>query len=269
MAAMLKPDIVADLEKAADLRPRDCRLRVVATIQGFFFALAQIKDGADPRLMEKEIQAKLDGAMAQLRPLTQDKDMRLAGEAAAMLAILSYFDKGNPDPQTEKWARRAVELDPDNFVGWDFLMITLLDKKKNAEAAEACAEILKRQDSAKYRFQLAKLHDKLAKPDEAERYMRDAVQSFPEDATCRQGLAVLLVKRGTPEALKQASEQLDQVETLLKKKPSRALQNDCLVMRAILEGLSGDPGRAREMLQRILDDDREHELATKALKALN
>ncbi len=232
-------------------------------------ALSLRAKDAEPGVIEQVGAAALQKAEKSLRAVAVDKDVRLASEASVMLGTLLLMFKGFDDTEeAEGLFRRAIELDPDNLMAWD-LAIAIAAKKDDGDAAAALTEKrLKRQDSAKFRYMLVKVFDRLEKAEEAELHVRAGIKAFPDDPTCNLGLAVLLLRRGDPAALKQAAAQLDRVEKLLEKTPGSELHQDCETTRAILIALQGDPERARTRLRKVLEADEEHSGAKKALKIL-
>jgi tetratricopeptide (TPR) repeat protein len=154
-------------------------------------------------------------------------------------------------------------------LAWAFQIGKALDRGSFEEAVTLCKNAPKRQDSANLRFTLARIYHYQNKPAEAERHLRSGLKCDQSSIHCCLGLAVLLLQRSTPKALKEAAEQLNVAQKLLSRTPDRELQNDYDSIRAMVAALDGDVAGARTLLQKVVDSDESHTSARNALKLLS
>ncbi|HZZ81365.1 MAG TPA: tetratricopeptide repeat protein [Gemmataceae bacterium] len=262
---MTTPDIIADVQKAAELDPRNSQVVTTAAVHRLVALLAREKD-AEPGVTEQVAQTVFDLAEKRLRVVMKEKDPRRAAEATVLLGYLYLM---HPDERQKAKAialiRRGGKLDPDNALAWELAIATA---DSEADLLDLCEKRAKRQDSARIRFMLANAYDATDKTEQAEGALRACLKKYPDDKHSRIGLAALLIRRNTPATLKEAEQELDRVHKLLGNAQGE-LQRDYDTTRAILTALQGDEKAARARLRAVLKAEPDHESAKAALDVLD
>lgn len=170
--------------------------------------------------------------------------------------------------QIEKHLRRAVQLDPTRELAWDMLSTMLYASGPAAETIAVCEQRIKIRDNAHNRYWLAYGYAEQRQFDKAAEQLRIGLQSEKNDLDCRLGLIAVLLQRDDAEALKQAGEQLDAAVPRIQKTKSQSRASHYQLLRGIHVALSGQPERAKEVLQSMLRQDTNNRTAAAALTVL-
>ena len=99
--------------------------------------------------------------------------------------------------------------------------------------------------------------------------MRAALKLAPDDATASVALAVVMLRQGDDQdRLVEAGRRLVRAGELLSSSGSYEQQADYLVVSALYFALNGEPQKAREQLQQVLERNPDSRAAAEALEAL-
>lgn len=268
MAVILSPENVADLQTSARLRPDDISAQgaaAFATVAAFLTRNERgfpLKGGLES--LPAPVAAPVREVMERLESLAQGGGKN---EATALEALgIMRFVLG--DPLAIDTLRRAVALDPTLGQGWEILAGMLVSDNRFYELATLIQSRLQRQDTARNHLLLAKVYDKMNRPQDVETQVRAALEREPDDLTANLARIALLLRAGDTA---QAEEPLARTAKRLAPaaKPSRQQTLDYGLLRGIFLALSDESAAARQQLQTVLTSDPKNQAAQKALAALN
>jgi len=276
MRGMFDVACLPDFQKAAELSTKDFRtLSMAAFFEAFACGAQSLKrlHGAPcswEQLPDRS-QQSIRLIMTRLDNLGQDPDSHIAAGALETLAILQGYVVGDR-VGAEKSARRAVALDPGREQSWDMLIGFLLKPESFEELRAACEARVQQKETARNRILLAKAHERLNQLDRAEANVLLALKLDPNDFTANLAQAALLMKRRSDSGgLGGAARYLGKAEQILKKENK---ENDLRYVQlrltsSIYYALRGDTDKARELLNDVLESDKNNQEAREILSALS
>jgi tetratricopeptide (TPR) repeat protein len=269
--AMYSEETLADLEQVAELSPDDYRAQGVVALYAVMVAAGKAEDRSPKAIlaaMPKKARQDFDKRVARLEKLTASPEREKAAGAEEVLALVCWLGKGDADLM-QKHARRAVELNPAREQAWDALTIAAVIGGDAEETLRICQERVKKRDSARARFLLAKSLADKGDFDQAERELRQAVALDGSHYHAQLGLAAVLLRRAEKAAiLEEAGKHLDLASRTLDDKASAEERDKHALLKGIHQGLSGERLAARQTLLKILDTDKDNRDAKAALAAL-
>src|SRR5262249_45050968 len=90
----------------------------------------------------------------------------------------------------------------------------------------------------------------------------------PDDLHCSLALAAVLLRHDDGASLARAGKELDRCEQLLRPSSPAAARDDYLILRGVFLALSGETGKARELVAGLLQRDKDNKKASEAQAAL-
>jgi tetratricopeptide (TPR) repeat protein len=277
-SVIFSDELLADLRTLAELRPDDPRASGMSAVAEIMAFLTQIKDQLDlekaRKLSENDTllevlpeKAKkcVEQRMRQLQALAEGKDRKVAACAVEILGLLYFLSQ---DRRAEASVRRAVELDPQRDHAWEFLAGLLAKDKRDKDCLKACLDRLKWKDNAHNRLLAAKAYEHLGDHEKVVEQVRLGLKKEPDDVTCTLALAAMLLRQDDPRALREAGSKLDAVQRGMTDSTPVLFRNDHDATRAIYLALNGEESKARDLLQAVLQRDKEHVTARAAAAAL-
>jgi tetratricopeptide (TPR) repeat protein len=165
--AHFSPETIANLQKAAELRPKDYQLIGLAAYSQWFNAVLQANVTSNftfDMLPDKNRQS-IRNAMTSLETLSQDSDKTTAAGALRYLGMLNMAF-GNKEAATANF-RRAVSLNPAHEQTWDLLFGMLLDSGSLNDLLAVGESRLKANNSARNHLVLGKVYAKMGNWKEA------------------------------------------------------------------------------------------------------
>jgi tetratricopeptide (TPR) repeat protein len=203
-----------------------------------------------------------------LQEVAEDKDPARSAEALSALSALQSLLLADFDA-AEKNVRRLLKLQPNNEPAWDMLLTITARHKDEELCLKDCLERLEHCDSAHGRLITAKTYVRLGHFDKAEEHYRAAVKLAPRDFLANLSLATLLLKRAHDRDT--FLEAFAQVERTGKLGPEGIAEEHKLHYAAlvgVIKTIGGEEEEARQIFERVLFQDPEHELAREALEIL-
>jgi tetratricopeptide (TPR) repeat protein len=177
-------------------------------------------------------------ALRQLAKLSHHQDPVLAGTAARYASHCCCYT--GDVAKAERWAKRAVALDPKCQKNWDVLFLCQDQRGANRELYYVCKKQLKHFPTVRNSLLFASACADLQLLDKAEKVLRHALEQHPDDAHCRLGLAaVLLRKSAKADSLVEAKQCLDQVADRLNDEDNPELAKPLQFHQAIYLALTG------------------------------
>jgi tetratricopeptide (TPR) repeat protein len=271
MTAVFCDECLADVKQLARLCPGEPRaVGMAAAFEVFLFmahnpdkvkSMARAAD-ALPADTRKSVQEHRN----RLEQIAKGADVEAAARAEELLALLSLI-AFQDESSVEKHLREALALNPGRDQSWDFLVTTLATPERARDCVAVALERLRHKDNAHNRFLAAKAYEYLKDYGKAEEQVRLGLKQEPDDLHCRLALAAVLLRHDDDASLAGAGKELDRCEKLLRPS-SPAARDDYLVLRSIFLGLTGEPGKAREMLAGVLQRDKDNKKAGEAQQAL-
>ena len=124
LMSFLSPETIANLEKAAELKPKDYHyISLAAYFQYFVASLEANLTNFAPDMLPDKTKQSIHGAMTRLENLSEDPDQKIAAGALENLGILN-LKFGNKLAAAANF-RRAVSLDPTRETSWDMWLGSL------------------------------------------------------------------------------------------------------------------------------------------------
>ncbi|HSY19682.1 MAG TPA: hypothetical protein VK815_15170 [Candidatus Acidoferrales bacterium] len=257
---------IADLQKAAELSPKNYQYISLATYYVWYSAILRLNgansailrlDGANTAAdaLPDTTRDYVHGAMARLEQLSEDPDKKIAAGALEHHGMLSIFLKNTSAAQTD--LRRAVALDPARESSWDMLLVALAESGSPEEKVAVCEARLKARNSAWNHLLLARAFQYLKKWDKAGEEIEAALKLEPDNLVAQLELAALaLTQSNDPDAMAKAGTHLAQFEKIFEKAPySKESESEwrCLNLNlAIYDALTGAPG-SKDMAKACLE----------------
>jgi tetratricopeptide (TPR) repeat protein len=271
--AMFPVKAQADLEQLARLTPGDplvwAKLGLFRLLDG---AVALGMRGLE-NLGKGEVWSSLSDSQRQgiKRSMTELENLGQSSNpavAAPALEFLGAFQWTAMRDRTgaERNLRRAVELDPDREIAWDFLMTVLVDANRHEAAIAAAETRLKSHNTTRNRIAAAKAFDRAGRLEQAQAHLVAALQLEPNDYLANLSAAVVLMKRASDEdSLHSASNLLDRAGRVEGRPATLAEWLEWTSTSAIFYALSGDRDAARREFKRVLEADPKNQTAKDGL----
>jgi tetratricopeptide (TPR) repeat protein len=185
-----------------------------------------------PSATKKDIAA----VTRKLCKLTHNQESDVAARACQRAVF--WLSGMNRYDLAEKYAARATVLQPDCEYNWDLLAAMNFGGEKGDDwdrAYEVCKRKWGLFPTPKNYLVLAHHCASLHRLEEAEDLLREAVKRFPDDLSCKLGLAaVLLLQNDRPAALAEARDLLDAVAEPIQKSGDQALAFEWAFHQAIV-----------------------------------
>jgi Flp pilus assembly protein TadD len=274
LAAMYPAECLADLRKAADLSPSDVNVlgftAWVEVAQVVFETkakgctdMSKVWKSFSPE-KQKAVQLQLD----RLEKVASSKDKRTAARACEVLGLLQFVAAGDAK-RAREFLQKAVRLDPDRDGAWDLLAVTHLEAVDFKGLVTVGQQRVKHCNTARNQFMLAKAYECAKQFDKAEEAVKAALRLDANDFHANLALGALLLRRAKDEkTLAEAGKQIERATGLLGEKspPNDRL---CLsVTYSIYLALNGKEADARQLLEKVTRERKDHEQAKKALSLL-
>lgn len=262
-----------DIKRAARLSPGSYQL--IGTATSFEFLAAKKQSNSEDFTSDDLSDSTLESirtAMSHLEELGQSPDKKLSAgalETLGFLKMLVYHDvNGLKDS-----ARRAVALDPTREQSWDMLLGGLAQSGTPDELVGVCETRLKHKDSARNHLLLSKALALQEKWSRATEQANAAVKLETNNVPARIMLVALGIRCGaetnSPLAVK---DHLSVVTEQLKAMPPdeewSLRRREAALNLAILCGLHGEVKNAKELLDNVLRENPDDEVAKEILAAL-
>jgi tetratricopeptide (TPR) repeat protein len=267
MSLMVNESCRGDLERLANLRPDDPRACGGVAI---FVVMGHVIRKGEPAKNMEELESALPRAQAEvlktnyarLQKIARGRDANAAAAAEdtqAVLALTAFRDQ----KQAEAHFRRAIEVAPKHDPAWDLLTGLLAAQGRSQECVDLCLQRLKHTDNAHNRFLAAKAYELAKDYGKVEEQIRAGLKLDATDSYCTLGLAALLLRKGDATSVRAAGTYLDRLE----KEGDSKLRSDLRVARSVHTALSGEPRKARDMLDDLLKFEKDHRKAQQARAA--
>jgi tetratricopeptide (TPR) repeat protein len=280
LSLLLSDDLLADVQKWADVSPNDPRAIATAIVAPWMAAVNKEDASPSPRegesgldLIPEKSRRAIEKNAKLLDKLTEAKNPVTAASACEVLGIV-YMFVYQDIPKSQAKLRRAVELDPDRDQAWDLLSMMLAEDKPK-ECLEVCGARLKHKDTPHNRLMAAKLYERQGEFDKALDQARLAAKLDAKDVGCKIAVATMLLKHDDAKSVQQAGEQLAAAEKLLKDakaedlaKEYANLHNDYLLTSGICHALAGKRAEGEKLIRDLLKADAKNEKAQQALAAM-
>jgi len=266
------PEFAADLQRAAELGPRDLKAvnNAAICIVNLISAVDkdQLKAAKTPLTLLSEQSRKSVLKLLSIQDdLAQSKDPAVAVPASVMAAF--YYGGLRYDTSySEKHLRRAILLDPTCKMAWDLLIAVLSDAKRYDDLVACLEKLVERDDTVLNRLQLASACDRASKPNDVETQVQAALKLDPKHFNANLFMAAVLLRRGDNEALVTAKERLEAARDSLDC-VGEAPRLDYFALRGIHFALCGDLEQARIYLKAAVLADENHLIAKPALEILD
>ncbi len=257
MACFFSEQTIADLEKAAELNPKNYDYISLAAYFTLFSRIASVgSTNFTLDLLPDKSRQLIRTAITRLENLSENPDKKIAAAASENLGMLHFFMK-NP-AQAETCLRRAVALDPNREQCWDLLLAMLLGSASPDELLAVAQARLKAEDSARNHILLSKiLAQKMSKWKEAFDQAKIARHQETNNIVPPLMLAAIALKQ-TDETnyLLIASTNLicagPIIKEMAKSDEKIKRSREFLLDLAILYALDGEPEDARHLLENWL-----------------
>jgi len=160
LLAFFSTETIANLQKAAELSPKNYEYISLAAYFEWFNAILQTKatNFFTIDILPDAARKSIHNAMARLENLSEGSNKKTAAGALENLGFLNMTFR-NSQAATADF-RRAVSLDPTREQSWDMWLGTLIDSGSPDELVAVCESRLKYKNSAWNRLLLAKCYVK-------------------------------------------------------------------------------------------------------------
>lgn len=222
--SFISPQTIANLKKAAELKPKDYQYISLAAYFEYFVPMMESNLRQDSHFTQDMLPDKtrqsIHAAMTRLENLSEDADKKIAAGALENLGMLNMMFGNKPEAATD--FRRVVALDPTRRRSWDLLFGSLLESASPDELAAVCESRLKYDNSARNHITLSKiLAQKMSKWKEASQHAQIAFQMETNNVIPSLMLAAIALKQGNgTEYLSAAKTNLEHAYALLQSAPS-------------------------------------------------
>lgn len=264
---MFSPDLIPDLQKAAELSPNDPRTVGIAALFELF-SVHFSETGLEKGLPEKT-KKSLIRAMTQLEAIARQNKKATRADAFYLQALFHMFTTQDT-ARCETLLRQAVKADPTHNQSWDLLMSVFYLAKELEKQVEVSEARLKHQDTPHTRFLAAVANFSVKKYDRTEIHLNAGLKQDPENVINLMGLAAVLITRSDqPGNMARLKPLMKRIETLMAK-------NDDYIeftiqfegQRAAYLALTGNADEARKILRSLVKDDSDNVEAKALLDAL-
>jgi tetratricopeptide (TPR) repeat protein len=265
------PETIANLDKAAELKPKDYQYIGLAAYFEYCVAVLEANNFTPDTLPDKTRQS-IHNAMARLESLSEDPDKKTAAGALESLGFLNMAFR-NMSAATANF-RQAVTLDPTRETSWDMWLGSLVGSASPDELTAICESRLKYKDSAHNHLLLAKTLARQKKWDKATEQAEIARQQEPNNIVPPLMLAAIALKQSEQtNYMSIARANLIRASVIIqnmdksdeKDKRSRELLLDLTILYA----LDGEPEDARHLMERFLKRRPNDSTAKEILEAVN
>ena len=260
---------VADLRKAAELRPRDYRLICAAAYMEFASTALSSANTAPSNtppadLLSDSARKSVHEAMTKLEDLSSDPDKKTAAGALESLGFLNLVMQHSQDfGAVVPYFRRAVALDPSREQSWD----VLLGVSPKSEALEICESRLKASDNARNHLLVASCWRKQQEWDKCRSEANAALKLEPDNLEAKLTLMALVIRQSTDDAsLTPLKDLVGSISGILKDRTGtdedKERKREFLLNLVIADALVNYPeqiedakAKLREVLQQVPDDE--------------
>lgn len=279
IASMTLDSSLADFDKAAALNPEDAGFVGQSIFIEFTAKLSKAaknsgKTAIDcvPEKNARSIREKL----AKLEELGKSSNPAIAAPALDMVAQwkVALFN----DPRSGVIAaRRAVELDPSRESSWQMLMGCLVtsDKADNDELIKVCKAHLERSNNTTNRMYLVRAYYNANQFQNAEEELKTILETAPDDYKANFSYAVLILRRShkLSEFIAVEAPMRRALEAIKREAKSQAEAREPLtelmLTQAIYNGMTERMEEARQLVDAVIEADKENERARSIRAALN
>ncbi len=265
---MYDPALLDELKAMAELVPDHVGWQAQTAHALVFAELKKQapKDGV-PAPLTAEAKTRVQPYLERLEKGAQSKDADSAAHCRCVLMALHQL-MGDPDSAI-RYAAQVLQLDTKNDSAWDGWEMVLLEQKREKEAGEVAKARAERAPSGRSHYlwarHLAHRGDWLA----AEESLRAGLKLDPENVHCMLGLAVALMRAvDRPEATTQAGDLVRRAKVFLRPEMPTALHQECELLSAVQQALSGQTAIARLVLQGLHAADQRNARVGAALAAV-
>lgn len=273
--AVFSEETIANLQKAADLNPKNYELISTAAYFEWIRALVIAKwpSNYTVDMLPDKTKQSIHDAVNHLRNILNNSDEKTAAGAFENLGILNMAFGNKTEARSD--FQRAVALDPTREASWDMLLGTLVTLKASpGEMVSVCQSRLKHDNSAQNHLLLAKALVKEEKWDEA------AIQAGIADRIETNNIvpplfiaAIALKDTASTNYLTTAIIYMKRANAVLQTMPAsentRQRWREFSLNAAILSALDSQAEKAKQWADLVLKQFPDDETARKILAALD
>jgi tetratricopeptide (TPR) repeat protein len=274
--AFFSQETIANLQKAADLSPKDPELNgLVASFEFFRAVLLHNRSSTNYSIewLPDKTRRSIHSTMTRLQNLSELPDKKTAAGALEKLGFLNMTFQNNMEAVVD--FRRAVALDPTREASWDMLLGAMLDSGASPEElTSVCESRLKYNNSARNHLLLAKALTKEQKWDDAAAQAVMAGKLETNNVVPPLFCAAIALKESAQTnyltAAKICMNYADAIrKTIPVKEQKVEWWREFMLNGAILHALDGQPKLAKDWVGEVLKDYPNDETAKGILEALN
>lgn len=271
-AAMLDPDTLGDARKVAELRRNDPQAWGLAAGMGRMVSsfLAEAGKDSTPAIRQALIGRfpALEGlsakAKTELERMAKSASPQDAAAALESLGLIQYQE--GDATAAEANLRKALSQDPLRIQSPELLAGILLNKGQFEEISKLYEGLLKHRDSTRNRLVLAKIYERLQKPEQVEAHLAAALTLDAADPSTRTYSAAYALRKQGAAGVGVAEQHLAAAEKALERKSGRFELLNVKYVRAAMLAVQSKPDAARKLLAEVLKEDEGH-TAANALNA--
>jgi len=195
----VSPEVIADLNKAAELKPSDPGLVGVTVYYHltYLMATADLAPASSPEAFWKKVPDKdrpiLLNHVQRLHKIASDPDVDSACAASEFLGFLNVIFVKDMD-NGSKYLKRALALNPKLHRAWEILSFAFIFQEKWDEAIKVCQQRIQLEPTPRNYYLLAKVHAENGNWQSVEATLTAGLQADPDDFNCNLGLAVAYLK---------------------------------------------------------------------------
>jgi tetratricopeptide (TPR) repeat protein len=251
ISAFFSPEAIANLQKAAELSPKNYEYISLAAYFDWINATKQVNITNFTSTFDTlpdTTRQYISDAMTRLENLSEGSDNEAAAGALENLGMLNIIFGNSPAAAVD--LRRAVSLDPMRDQTWDLFLLSLGKSASHDEVTAICESRLKYKDSARNHLLLARAFEYQKKWDKAGEQAEAVLILEPDNLTAHLTahleLAALALKQSVdPNFMSKASEQFTRIGELFKKFPASnefwSRWREATLNYAIFDGLVNTP----------------------------
>jgi tetratricopeptide (TPR) repeat protein len=276
LSAFFSKETIANLQRAADLSPKNCDY--ISLVAYFTSANAMIQarvTNYTPDMLPDAARKSIHNTMTRLENLSEVSDKRAAAGALENLGVLNFVFGSSQAAAAD--FRQVISLDPTREQSWDMLLGTLKDSASPGELVAICESRLKNKNSARNHLLLAKAFQRQKTWDKAIEQAEIAGKLETNNIVPPLMLAAIALKQSADtNQISTALKYLTPAEELLKTMPAndetRTRWHELMLNVAIacgLEGTQDSQKLARSYLEAVLKsypDDKDAEEIMRALE---
>jgi hypothetical protein len=245
LLAVFSKEAITDLQKAAELSPKNYKYISLAAYFEWFNATAQTgPTSLTPDALPDAARKFIHEAMTRLENLSEDPDKTTAAGALENLGMLNIMFGNAPVAALD--LRRAVSLDPSRDQLWDLLLVSLGKSASPEEVTALCESRLKYKDSARNHLLLARDFEKQKKWDKVGEHAEAAQKLDTNNIVAHLELLALAIKQSADtNFMAKAYEEVTRSESVYTKLPDNPEKQtrwrEYTLNVAILYGLENTP----------------------------